>query len=302
VTGLFFVRKEEMIINNNIYIIGGLSIKLVACQTGVIDYPASHLSDNPPLEIDLEILTKTSTRIEKPEGNLLIDNAAKWVCIPGEYYNTSIYISNQYTGEVLCRADANQDWSKAEVTYLDNQMAKLGVAGFLYEILFRNRILFKRGLVLHASAISWEGQGLAFTAPSGTGKSTQARLWAKHMGALILNDDRPALRIIKNITYVYGTPWSGKKKLYHNASAPLTALVLLEQAAENQIIRLQVPTAVSKIMPRCFLPYYDQEIMAMCLNNLGEMLARTPVYLLKCRPDKESVELLHQCLQHQGIG
>jgi hypothetical protein len=268
----------------------------VSSQSGIFHSLGSFLVAD-STEIDLEIVTKSSTKITKPEGKLLIDNEAKWVCIPGEYYNTSIYVCDQNTGEVLCRADANQDWSRAEVTYIDNnQIAELGVAGFLCEILFRNRILFKQGLVIHASALSWEGQGLVFTAPSGTGKSTQARLWVRHMGALVLNDDRPALRLGNKRTYVYGTPWSGKRTLYYNASAPLTAVVLLEQAAKNQVIRLPAAEAVAQIIPRCFLPFYDQEIMAMCLNNLGKILSGISVYILKCRPDREAVELLRQCL------
>jgi len=218
--------------------------------------------------------------------------------MPGCYYDTSIYLCEENTDKVLCRADANHDWSRAEVTFLENnQFAELGVTGFLCEIIFRNRILFKNGIVLHASALSWEGKGLAFTAPSGTGKSTQAKLWAKHMGALVLNDDRPVLKLENGKTYVYGTPWSGTKRLYHNGSAPLTAIILLEQAAENHIFNLTAATAVSKIMPRCFLPYYDKDIMVMCLNTLAEMLSRISIYQLQCRPDREAVQLLYECLK-----
>ncbi|AFQ45965.1 hypothetical protein [Desulfosporosinus meridiei] len=253
-------------------------------------------------EINLEIVTKDSEKIIKPEGLLLIDNEAKWVCLSEGYYNTSIYVCDENTGEILGRADANQDWSRAEITFLKhNQTAKVGVFNFFSEIILRNRIIFYQGIVIHAAAISWEGLGIIFTAPSETGKSTQAELWTKYKGARILNDDRPALRLDNDKTYVHGTPWSGKKELFLNESAPLTAIILLEQASQNSISRMPVTKVVPYIMPRCFLPYYNQAIMEKCLNNLGQMLAKTPVYLLKCRPDFQAVELVHECLTHNAF-
>lgn len=249
-------------------------------------------------EINLEIVTQASEKISKPEGLLLIDKEAKWVYSSEGAYNTSVYICEESTSEIICRADVNKDWSRARITYLrSNKTAIIGVSGFLSEIIFRNRIIFNHGVVIHASAVSWEGSGIIFTAPSETGKSTQAELWAKHMGAQVLNDDRPALRLENKKTFVYGTPWSGKKTLFLNECVPLTAIILLEQAQENRIIRLPVSTTVSHIMPRCFLPYYDREIMEKCLDTLGEMLMRVPVYRLECKPDREAVELVYQCLR-----
>lgn len=279
------------------YDIAGLNLKIISNRFNSFHLLRSFMADNYSETNDLEIIVNTSAEIARPEGKLLVNKEAKWVCLAGEYYNTSVYFQEENTGKILCRADANKDWSRAEITCLDRMPnTEAVVAGFLCEILFRNRMLFKKGIVIHASALSWEGQGLVFVAPSGTGKSTQANLWAKYMGARVLNDDRPALRAANKMTYVYGTPWSGKKTLYHNSAAPLKAIVLLEQAPENQIAVLLAPAAVAKILPRCFLPYYDQEIMAMCLSTLEEMLAGTSVYLLRCRPDKEAAELLHQCL------
>ncbi|WP_144284045.1 hypothetical protein [Dehalobacter restrictus] len=154
------------------------------------------------------------------------------------HYPTSIYLTDDTTGKVIARADANADWSRDEITYAGNeQMINPIVSGFIMEILFHNRLLFKHG-------------------------------------------------------------WSGSKTLYFNGSAPLQAIVLLEQAPENQITRIPVAQAAAKITPRCFLPYYDQSIMAMCLHTLSEVLSGVGVYSLKCRPDREAVEMLQHCLVH----
>ena len=51
-----------------------------------------------------------------------------------------------------------------------------------------------RALVFHASYVGCDGGAMLFTAPSGTGKSTQAELWRVHRGARVLNGDKAAVR------------------------------------------------------------------------------------------------------------
>ena len=116
------------------------------------------------------------------------------------------------------------------------------------------------------------------------------------MGARVLNGDRPAIRIINNQPTVYGTPWSGSSKEYINEKAPLMALVLLEQAPENSIKRLNIFEALNRIMPRFFLPYNDKHLMELAAKTIEAIIKTTPVYLLKCTPDKHAVDILSNVL------
>ena len=52
-------------------------------------------------------------------------------------------------------------------------------------------------LLFHGSALAADGVGYLFTAPSGTGKSTHARLWRELLGGRVrmINDDKPLLRL-----------------------------------------------------------------------------------------------------------
>ena len=75
--------------------------------------------------------------------------------------------------------------------------------------------------LFHAAVVSYEGGGYMFLGPSGTGKSTHASLWLKHIeGVALVNDDNPVVRD----GIVYGSPWSGKTPCYRNVSYPLLAL------------------------------------------------------------------------------
>lgn len=68
------------------------------------------------------------------------------------------------------------------------------------------------GFVFHGSAIAVDGQGYIFTAKSGTGKSTHARLWREMLGAraVMVNDDKPIIRVAEGAARVYGTHWDGR--------------------------------------------------------------------------------------------
>ena len=70
------------------------------------------------------------------------------------------------------------------------------------------------GLILHSSLVRWQGKGILFSAPSGTGKSTQASLWEKHMGAEILNGDRAGIRYVDGRWMAYGLPYAGSSRIY----------------------------------------------------------------------------------------
>ena len=59
---------------------------------------------------------------------------------------------------------------------------------------FYTSVLKFDGILLHSSCIVVDGVAYAFSADSGTGKSTHTQLWLKRFGdrAHILNDDKPA--------------------------------------------------------------------------------------------------------------
>ena len=80
-------------------------------------------------------------------------------------------------------------------------------------------------LLFHGSVIAVDGEGYLFTAKSGTGKSTHTRLWREYFGerAVMINDDKPLLRITDSDVTAYGTPWDGKHRLSTNTAVPLRA-------------------------------------------------------------------------------
>lgn len=235
--------------------------------------------------------------IVSPKGKIVLDEKIKWVKNSDESNGSSVYICKEEPDDIAYLLNTNAEWDKINLMYQKNDFnAEWAVTGPLVEILFRNRLLFNNGLVLHASAVEYEGKGIIFSAPSETGKTTQARLWCENKGAKLINNDRPAVRVLDKEVYVYGSPWSGLPSECNNNSAKLSAIVMLEQDSENSIHNLNMQEAISRLMPRCFLPYYDRNLMNIAIGNLEMLLGNIPVYLLKCRPDKEAVELVYKTI------
>ena len=151
-------------------------------------------------------------------------------------------------------------------------------------------------LILHASFICWHDMGIIFSAPSGTGKSTQADLWAKYQGAEVLNGDRAALRKVDGLWRAYGLPYAGTSGIYRNESASLKAIVALRQAKENRIREIRGAEAFRYLYPETMIHRWDPDFERRATDLLLQLIGDIPVYLLECLPDEGAVKLLHDTI------
>lgn len=154
-----------------------------------------------------------------------------------------------------------------------------------------------RALLLHASLIRQEDRGILFTAPSGTGKSTQAELWEKYHEAEILNGDRALIRKLDTGYWVYGSPYAGSSYLYKNEKAPLKAIVVLRQAQNNRLVPLHGKQAFLHLTSQMLLCRELPTVMNRQLDALMDLMTQVPIYLLECRPDQEATDILYEALK-----
>ena len=93
-------------------------------------------------------------------------------------------------------------------------------------------------MLLHSSCVVYEDKAYLFSAPCGTGKSTHTQIWLKRFpGAYILNDDKPAIRIMEDGVYAFGTPFSGKTDLNVN-KGEMYALLGVNGAGKTTTIKM----------------------------------------------------------------
>jgi hypothetical protein len=159
-----------------------------------------------------------------------------------------------------------------------------------------HRVVEHSGFVLHASWIERAGRGILFTAPSGTGKSTQAELWRSLRGARILNGDRAAV-FAEPRAQVRGIPFCGSSGIGLPGTTPLEAIVVLSQAKENHIRRLRGLEAFRRIWEGCSVNVWNREDLDRCARTVTQVLEQVPVYHLACTPDEDAVRTLEKVLE-----
>ncbi len=151
-------------------------------------------------------------------------------------------------------------------------------------------------LTIHAAVIQAAGEAILFTASSGTGKSTQAALWEKYRGAVVVNGDKGAISVRNGEIHAHGLPFCGTSGICSRYDLPVRAIVSLTQAPENTAVRLRGASAVQAIVQNSFgcKALCFQKIIALTSAILDEI----PVYRLSCTPDERAVDVLWQAIYH----
>lgn len=146
--------------------------------------------------------------------------------------------------------------------------------------------------LFHGSCIAVDGEGYLFGAPSGTGKSTHAKLWCDNLGerAVMVNDDKPLLRICGDGTYAYGTPYNGKHRRGENTKVRLKAICMLSQSPDNGIREITRSEAYPLIIGQTYRPY-DREAFVKTLDLVDRLFENVKLYSLRCNMEKEAFEV-----------
>jgi MoaA/NifB/PqqE/SkfB family radical SAM enzyme len=108
------------------------------------------------------------------------------------------------------------------------------------QILLARLLADRDGCYLHSGGLLIDGQGFLFVGHSDAGKSTTMELVLRELGerAEILCDDRNIVRRWPEGFRVHGTWSHGDLPEVSSASAPLRAILFLEQSADNEIVPL----------------------------------------------------------------
>lgn len=158
----------------------------------------------------------------------------------------------------------------------------------------------RQGLPLHASLVEKDGAGVCFLGPSGRGKSTQAKLWRQALGADILIGDRPGLRRMPEGWQGFGMPWDGKDGIFRQRSAPIRALIWLEQAKENRIEPMSREKAMAALLRQAVMPVWDDEAMNGAAALMADLARSVPFYRLYCLPDEAAARVAWEAVAGNG--
>lgn len=171
------------------------------------------------------------------------------------------------------------------ITYSGNVMQAINIEQLLNK---------KNAFILHSSFIKWNNKGILFSAPSGTGKSTQADLWEKYENAEIINGDKAGIRKINDKWMAYGLPFAGSSAIFKNKKAEIDRIIVLKKGKENKLTKLSPKEAFIKIYSETTVHTWDKEFQENIANMITDLVQSVPVYQYECLPDKSAVDFLKQ--------
>lgn len=154
--------------------------------------------------------------------------------------------------------------------------------------------------LFHAAVLEFDGKAYAFTAKSGTGKTTHISLWEKVYGdrVRVINGDKPLIRRKtadgSPLFIAYGTPWCGKEHKNTNTSAQLAGICLIERAETNSV-SLMEQNAAEALFPQIYIKK-DLKYMQKMLGLLDSLVGTVPVYRLRCNMEDEAAKIACRAL------
>lgn len=198
---------------------------------------------------------------------------------------------------IITCIQANDDFSCVEYRLRKNVILRqIGLASAVH-IAFPLAAVKHGVLAIHASAVLYGDRAYAFTAVSGTGKSTHTSLWIKNIdGATLLNDDNPIIRVIDGKPYLFGSPWSGKTPCYKNTHARLGAITIVKRAKENKVNRLDPVESFMTIQNNVNNIRFEHDIDTFVCDSIQAIVETTPCYELYCLPNDDAAKVCFESL------
>lgn len=244
---------------------------------------------------DHEIFCDLTDEMPAPEGKLIFSD-------PGRLVFEDDGVTTSWIGPVQrSYADAHI-WVRREKNTSTALFARrvmgdrISIRSVLNALEPEHLAVERGGFILHGSCICHNGKAIVFTAPSGTGKSTQAELWRIHRGAAVINGDRIMLRSGLCGWEAVGIPFCGSSGIRENRVLPLAAVISLSQAPITSIATLTGAKAFRRIWEGCTLQTWNRQDVDRCARYVEALLGSVPVLHLACTPDVSAVEALEAAL------
>ena len=154
--------------------------------------------------------------------------------------------------------------------------------------------------ILHSATFDVDGNGVAFTAYSGTGKTTHMNLWQQLLGdkMVVVDGDKPIVRFFDDepeLPYAYGTPWNGKEKLGCNMRTPLKHICFIERSETNYVEKLDKKSAIDRIFNQVYMPK-NPIAMMNTMQLIDRLLSCCDLWIIHCNMEPEAAEVAYNTI------
>lgn len=160
----------------------------------------------------------------------------------------------------------------------------------LFSIFLSRQAQRRGGFTIHSSVVkASDGKGYLFTAVSGTGKSTMARIFGS-AGGEIVNDDMNLIIPTPDGATAYNLPM--RRYVQMPTSTPLHKLFLIYQSPDNKVQRVSGAAAVANLASNVIQQPFDAANALAPIDNVAHCFGGIPTYRLGFKPDKDIISLI----------
>lgn len=199
-------------------------------------------------------------------------------------------------GYYACYQEVASD--KARVLLARDRIQGLHIDPVFTSLLaLERRLIARDSLILHCAYMVYQGEAILFSAPSETGKTTQANLWEKYRGSRTVNGDRALLGKRKGRWTAQGWPVCGTSEVCQNEEFPIRAVVMLSQAKENQAQQLPPGRAFPLLYSQITVNKWNMKDHLHAIDLIQELAEGVPVFHLGCTISEKAVDCLEKALK-----
>lgn len=169
-------------------------------------------------------------------------------------------------------------------------------------IQMENFLLETEGIILHSCYTMYRDQAILFTAPSGTGKTTQANIWKRVYGSRVINGDKCLLQRHRGQWQAWGFPLHGSAPECENLRYPIGAIVIVRQAKTDWVEEIGPAQKLGLLYTECTVNNWDPQRMQTALTLLSDLIGKVRVLILHCTMEDNAAHTLHDYLYGGGNG
>lgn len=163
--------------------------------------------------------------------------------------------------------------------------------GIQYGLMFA---LCRECISLHGVTVLCGSEVFILSAPSGTGKTTLAKLLEKYCDAVIINGDFALLHLTEKGVIYEPTPFCGSSGRSLNHRFLINRVVFLGQAKGNYWSELDGREAMTRFMSNAFVPEWDSEMTQAVQGNILKCIDAVKVNVYDFAPTQEAAEMFFE--------
>ncbi len=254
----------------------------------------SFLSNNKEYDVknNIYILPDKSLLYEVIEsGNMIYESPVwkKYLCNNKQYY---VFSPNNEENVALLEVEDGTFYSLNTYLYrvdFKRQPLPICVTG----LILQQKLFYKKqGFLMHGATISLENSGIILTGNSGVGKSTLSKLFRENCVCEQISDDRFVLTKRNEYYYSFGNPLDFKIERNLNKCVKVKKMFFLKHGQVNYVRRLSFKESICKLITISLLPYWDEEQVTNCMQEITHLAHDIECYEFSFLPDSSAVEVL----------